>query len=168
LKSNTIPNKVKTATAIIVFLALCNTQTIAQQAIIAAGGDAIGSGGSISYSIGQIDYITLDDTGGIATQGVQQPYEIYPVSIAEQDEISLEYCVYPNPTKASVTLVISPENLSDLFMRLYDLQGNLIQEQRITDANTILPLEGLSSATYLLVVSNPSQELQQFRIIKNK
>jgi Secretion system C-terminal sorting domain len=158
----------KTATAIIALLAFRHTQASAQQAIIAAGGDAIGSGGTMSYTIGQIDYITLDDAGGIATQGVQQPYEIYPVSIAEQDDIALEYCLYPNPTRASVTLVVTPANLSDLFMRLYDLQGNLILEQRITDVNTILPLEELSSATYLLVVSNPLQELQQFRIIKNK
>jgi hypothetical protein len=159
---------VKTATAIIVLLAFCNTQANAQQAIIAAGGDAIGSGGTMSYSIGQIDYITLDDAGGIATQGVQQPYEIYPLSIAEQEDISLEYCLYPNPTTASVTLVVKPTNLSDLFMRLYDLQGNLILEQRITDVNTILPLDGLSSATYSLVISTPSEELQHFRIIKNK
>ncbi len=158
----------KITTAILVFIAFCNLQTSAQQAIVATGGNAVGSGGTISYSIGQIDYITIDDNGGIATQGVQQPYEIYPVSIAEQEQISLEYCVYPNPTKASVTLVVGPNNLSDLFMKLYDLQGNLVLQQRITDVNTILPLDGLSSATYLLVVSSPSEELQQFRIIKNK
>jgi hypothetical protein len=40
--------------------ALCQKNTVA------AGGDASGSGGSLSYSIGQIDYKILSGSGGAA------------------------------------------------------------------------------------------------------
>lgn len=45
----------------------------AQQATTAAGGDAIGSGGSISYSIGQVLYISNTGDSGKINEGVQQP-----------------------------------------------------------------------------------------------
>jgi len=51
-------------------------QLSAQQNTIAAGGLATGSGGTASYSIGQIDYITATGSGGTASQGVQQPYKL--------------------------------------------------------------------------------------------
>ena len=50
--------------------------TSAQQNTVASGGMATGSGGSVSYSIGQIDYITATGTGGTASQGVQQVYRL--------------------------------------------------------------------------------------------
>lgn len=45
----------------------------AQQAILAAGGEATGAGGTVSFSVGQIDYIEATGGGGKANQGVQQP-----------------------------------------------------------------------------------------------
>lgn len=46
---------------------------LAQQAILAAGGEATGAGGTGSFSVGQIDYITATGAGSKASQGVQQP-----------------------------------------------------------------------------------------------
>jgi hypothetical protein len=68
------------------FLILLSTLTFslstihAQEAIPAGGGNASGSGGSASYSVGQVVYTTNTGTNGSAAQGVQQPYEISVVS----------------------------------------------------------------------------------------
>ena len=41
----------------------------AQQAALASGGNATGSGGRAGYSIGQIDYITATGSNGSVSQG---------------------------------------------------------------------------------------------------
>jgi len=52
---------------------LINT-TQAQISINTCGGTAIGSNGSITYSIGQVFYNTNTGNNNTETQGVQQPY----------------------------------------------------------------------------------------------
>jgi uncharacterized protein (TIGR02145 family) len=47
-----------------------------QNTISAAGGNAKGSGGSASFTVGQIFYTKLSGTNGTVVQGIQQPYEI--------------------------------------------------------------------------------------------
>jgi len=48
----------------------------AQQGNVAAGGDATGIGGSISYSIGQVDYLMYSSEQGSACFGLQQTWQI--------------------------------------------------------------------------------------------
>jgi uncharacterized protein (TIGR02145 family) len=47
-----------------------------QNTIPAAGGNAKGSGGSASFTVGQIFYTKLSGTNGSVVQGIQQPHEI--------------------------------------------------------------------------------------------
>ncbi|RLD56213.1 MAG: T9SS C-terminal target domain-containing protein, partial [Bacteroidetes bacterium] len=74
----------------LLFLGLSNLQ--AQEVIPATGGEASGSGGSASYTVGQVVYTTNTGTNGNSvSQGVQQPYEISVVTgIAEAKDINLE------------------------------------------------------------------------------
>jgi hypothetical protein len=48
----------------------------AQTGIPAAGGNATGTGGSVSFSVGQVFYVMNTGTTGSVLQGVQQPWEI--------------------------------------------------------------------------------------------
>ncbi|MCB0409870.1 MAG: hypothetical protein KDD29_06595, partial [Flavobacteriales bacterium] len=48
----------------------------AQENTVSSGGDALGVGGSASYSVGQVVYTTHTGVNGSIAQGVQQPYEI--------------------------------------------------------------------------------------------
>ncbi|MCF8297889.1 MAG: hypothetical protein K9J13_10125 [Saprospiraceae bacterium] len=79
----------------------------AQEVIPATGGNATGSGGSVSYTIGQIVYSTNSGTTGSVAEGVQQPYEISEATaIEEAKDISLNCTAFPNPTKDFLTLKI--------------------------------------------------------------
>ncbi|MCP4553263.1 MAG: T9SS C-terminal target domain-containing protein, partial [Bacteroidetes bacterium] len=40
-----------------------------------SGGEASGSGGAVSYSVGQVVCQTYSGTNGSVAEGVQQPYE---------------------------------------------------------------------------------------------
>jgi len=48
----------------------------AQESVNAAGGNASGSGGTVSYTVGQVVYTTKTGTNGSVAEGVQQAYEI--------------------------------------------------------------------------------------------
>ncbi|HRH68316.1 MAG TPA: hypothetical protein PLB89_02300 [Flavobacteriales bacterium] len=52
-------------------LVLIGHTSIAQRNTVSAGGEAMGSGGTVSFSVGQLDYITASGSGGSAQQGVQ-------------------------------------------------------------------------------------------------
>ena len=64
---------------ILFFFGLSTLQ--AQETVTTSGGEAVGSSGSASYTVGQLLYTTQKGTNGnSATQGVQQPYEISVVT----------------------------------------------------------------------------------------
>ena len=78
----------------------------AQESVNATGGDASGSGGSASYSVGQVVYTTNVGTNGSVSQGVQQPYEISVVTAIEEAKgINLTVTAYPNPTTDYLSLI---------------------------------------------------------------
>ncbi len=154
------------------FLALCLTGyglTIqAQNNIPATGGNASGSGGTVSYSIGQITYQTFEGINGSVAQGVQQPYEISVVTAIENTErITLEYKVFPNPTPGLLKLVIKPFDNENLKYRLYDLDGVLLQDKKIESEETEILMDGYTPAIYFMRIILNNHEVKVFKIIKN-
>lgn len=59
----------------ILILFLFSLSLQAQEVILTSGGNASGSGGTVSYSIGQTFYTTYTGANGSASHGVQHPYE---------------------------------------------------------------------------------------------
>ena len=142
--------------------------TQAQEAVPAAGGNASGSGGTSSYTVGQVAYTTNSSASGTITQGVQQPYEILVATgIAEAKGISLECIVYPNPTNDLVKLKIENYNLGNLSYDLYDINGKLLQNNKTEGSETIISMANLVPATYFLKVTDNTKEVKVFKIIKN-
>jgi len=136
----------------------------AQESINATGKDALGSGGSVSYSVGQVIYTTNSGTTGSVAQGVQQPF-ILATGIDEAKGITLS--AYPNPTTDYLTLEVKDFDLSALHFQLYDMQGKLLQREKITSNQTRIALSNLVPATYFVKVTESSKELKTFKIIKN-
>jgi hypothetical protein len=141
----------------------------AQESINATGGDASGSGGSVSYSVGQIAYQTQTGTNGSVVQGVQQPYEIYTVTAIEEAEgINLLVSAYPNPTTDYLTLEIEGDVQTQYLVSLYDMQGKLLQNKKITSNQTTIFMGNLVPSTYFVKVIQGSQSVKEFKIIKTQ
>jgi hypothetical protein len=138
----------------------------AQQSIITSGGDVSDNKGSVSYSIGQVAYITNSGTSGTVTQGVQQAYEIYGTSGINETGISLSVSAYPNPTTNYLNLKIENFELSTLNFQLLDMQGKLLQTQKVTDKETQIDLSNYVPSTYFVRIINKSQSIKEFKIIK--
>ncbi len=152
---------------LLLFLLFVFADANAQRALVAAGGNATGSGGTASYSIGQIAYTIANGIGGSANQGVQIPFEIVTLSGQELTQISLQMIVYPNPTTSIVNLKIDNFDFQNLNYQLLDLNGREIKNQKITNSETVVLLENFTNSTYLLSVSNQNKIIKTFKIIKN-
>lgn len=139
----------------------------AQSAIPAAGGNSSGTGGTESYTIGQLTYQTISGTSGTVAPGVQQPFEISIVTALEKTEgITLEYKVYPNPAAEIISLIIRPFETEKVRFRLYDLNGVLLQDKKIESEVTEISMQNLSASLYLMKIIVDHQEVKTFKIIK--
>ena len=138
----------------------------AQQTTTTAGGEASGSGGTASHTIGQTVYTTNTGTNGTSiAQGVQQPFEISTTIGINETSTSLEMSVYPNPTTNYLTLKV--EKTDNLSYQLYDMQGKLIKDIIISSKTTNIAMETLPPATYLLKVIQNNKSVKSFKIVKN-
>ena len=137
----------------------------AQQAIITTGGNATGSGGSASFSSGQVNYTSVAGTTGAVSQGVQQAYEIFTLGLNEA-AITILLSAYPNPTTDNLTLQIKDFSNKKLNYELYNMQGTLLETKKINDSQTQIDMTRWSAATYLIKIFSDKKQVQSFKIIK--
>lgn len=153
--------------AILLFIIICAPKLIAQTAIVASGGNATGSGGSSSYSVGQVVYTNAIGSNGSNNQGVQQPVEIFTLGNDDFPAITLTMSVFPNPTTAGVNLSIVNYNSENISYQLFDFNGRIVKSDKINQKETEISLDNLSNGIYLLTVSDNNKPLKTFKIVKN-
>jgi hypothetical protein len=161
--------KKKSKIICIMFLCyLCIVSLKGQEAIPSTGGNATGSGGSVSYTAGQITYNTISGTNGTVAQGVQQPYEISIVTAIENAmEIAPECTIYPNPTRGIIKLIVESFDNENLRFRLYDINGVLLRYKKVESRETEIEMANLSSSVYFLKLLINNKEVKVFKIVKN-
>lgn len=138
----------------------------AQESVNSLGGEATGTGGTASYSVGQVVYTTNTGTEGTVAQGVQHSFVISSITLGINDASEdLKLSVYPNPTTGYLTL--KTDDYANLNYHLYNTQGQLIESKKMDSNSSIIDLEGEPSATYFLNVSKNNQIVKTLKIIKN-
>lgn len=148
-----------------VFLLLLGTGAIAQEGTMPAGGTVSGTGGELSYSIGQVFYTADSGSNAFIIKGVQQPYEISnPLGIVSIDKNEIR--VYPNPVVDYLTLKVADAELTDLSLYLYNLEGKLLEIRQIVQPETLISMGGLPPSTYFLKITDKNATIQTFKIIK--
>jgi opacity protein-like surface antigen len=162
--------KLKLGAILLLVLGLSNLN--AQEVIPATGGNASGSGGTASYSVGQVVYTTSSGTNGSVANGVQQPFEISVVSgLPDTEGINLTLSAFPNPATDFLLLTVEGESDYQYTAMLYDITGKMVSSEKITTQETKIDLRQQLPATYFLKIVQPlhatSQEIKTFKIIKN-
>jgi hypothetical protein len=157
--------KQKMLSALLLFV-LGLTGLQAQEVTATSGGKASGSGGSVSYSVGQVFYTTQTGTNGYLIQGIQQPYEILVESEAEVENIQLACSAYPNPTDDILVLYIENPDVKNLSYQLFDTKGTLLENVKVTGNQTNISMKERVPAIYFLKVSNTQKVVKSFKIIK--
>lgn len=145
------------------------TSLQAQEAIATSGGEASGSGGSSSYTVGQVVYTTsIGTNGNTVAQGVQQPFEISVVTgIVEAKGISLSVSAYPNPTTDYITVKVENYEIANLQYQIFDINGKLLQSIKAEGQETQIETSNLVPANYFIKVLDNNKEIKTFKIIKN-
>ena len=141
--------------------------TQAQQAVITAGADATGIGGTVAWSVGQVVYTKYSGANGSEAQGVQQPHEISITPGTQTGGFNFSLLVYPNPTNDFVTLQLKYYNNENLTWQLFDIAGRLVGSSKITGNKTTIVMSHLAAATYLLKIISDNETVQVFKLIKN-
>lgn len=114
---------------VLIFICLIGFVVIArsQYVILPTGGNASSATGSISYSAGQVTYITYTGINGLAAHGVQQPIEI---SITQTIELSIGWNMisfYVEPNNMSLLTILDPLVNSAELIKVINEAGGFIQ-----------------------------------------
>lgn len=144
-------------------------QLMAQQAVNTSGGEASGTSGSLSYSVGQICFTTVESTSGSLAQGVQiSVEEVDDQSGFESNQLLANLKVYPNPVSDFLVVQLTNQqtDLSELSYMLYSVDGKLLKTSALPDAETEIDLGDLSSGNYFFKLISNNQVIKTFKISK--
>lgn len=137
--------------------------SFSQQAFVSAGGETSGGTGSVSYSIGQVSYSTGDT--GLLNEGVQQPFEIFAVSISDP-QLRVQFALYPNPTTQELTVEMH-DYLDGLTAIVFDSKGMQIERIPLLAKRTQLHANNWSAATYLVKILDSKGHSYEYKVIKH-
>lgn len=154
---------------LILFIAF-STQTIAQDldhyVIGSDGGHSRNNQFSLDYTIGEVVTEFGQDSANRnhLTQGFQQTM-LAIVSVEEHVQ-DIEIDVYPNPAVDHLNVSI-PTLQEDMQFALFDMQGKLIEQQKINSEAFTIGFSSMSTGNYLLVFSNKDQRIKTLQVQKS-
>jgi hypothetical protein len=135
----------------------------AQEGFSASGFDAVSTDGSVSSTIGQVFYHQWTENAGKVNEGIQQPYEIFIVSVA--DNLKATVLLFPNPTQDFLLLKV--ENyVKDFSYTLYSIDGKWLEDQKIDQEETVVSLQKYSCNIFLLVIYKDNNIVKTYKVIK--
>jgi Secretion system C-terminal sorting domain len=130
-------------------IASIGSTALSQSTCLTTGGDASSADGSVSFSIGQIDYVSNNNSSGLVHQGVQQPYELFEIIGVTEIGNLINMSIFPNPASHHVMVMVNG-TFTDLNLELYDAIGKLISIQPIYSMQTQLSLSELRNGIYFI------------------
>lgn len=144
---------------------LFNTKIYSQQVVGSAGMSYENQNVNLSWTLGEVAIMTLENQNQMLTQGFHQPILV----VLNSDDVTTfdkTIKVFPNPTSDYVILQVDNEINQSMFYRLYDFAGQLIQFDIITSELTNINFEFLPAGVYLITINDSIRQLKSFRIIK--
>ena len=152
----------------LIMVLFCAIQLVnAQETISVPAVAATGSGGKVSYTIGQLVYTNPTTAAGSLNQGIQQSIEFVTLSNPELTAVTLKAVTYPNPTTDFIILALKDANLTGVSYTMYDLLGRFVNKGTVTTFETKIGMKSLPIGEYILRVQQNNQALKTFKIIKN-
>lgn len=148
------------------FLLFFTHLSYSQETVSVSGGVASGAG-SVSYTVGQLLVTSNVSNNGSVTHGVQQSIELFTLTNPELKTLTLKAVIFPNPTKNSVMLFLSDNELKGLSYEIHDVNGRLLQKGKVHEKNTSIAMRNFATGIYLLKVNQNNKSLKIFKIIKN-
>lgn len=137
-----------------------------QEVVATAGGSYRGCHISVSFTLGEVGVLTLENEERIVTQGFHQP-KLVVTAINESADLTINIQAYPNPVTEYLHLVTSEILPTGSTYQLFNISGALVEEKPLEGTTTEIKFQSLVSATYFLKVVQGEQTVKSFKIIKN-
>lgn len=130
------------------------------------GGHSRNNQFSLDYTIGEVITEFGEDTLNNVhlTQGFQQT--MLAIVSVEDHLQDIEIDVYPNPAVDYLNISI-PSLQEDMQFSLFDMQGKLIEKQKIDSKKFTIGFSNMSTGNYLLVFSNKDQRIKTLQVQKS-
>jgi hypothetical protein len=147
-----------------IFTTLTFAQTNSLQVVGSAGNTATSGNTQLTWTIGEPIVNTASNTNNVLTQGFNQGALIIT---AIDDLKNMSVTIQPNPTSDFAIINLDEKNLSDAHYILTDLNGKVIQQNKIVNKQTSVSFQELADATYFVQVITNNQKAKTFKVIKN-
>ncbi len=147
-----------------VFFVLFFVSSYGQYSISTTGGHIKSTGGSTSFTVGQVVYVLKKGTGPYLNEGVQQVYTKKSTPIEELVYLK-EVLLFPNPTQETFTLIMSTKE--DVLVRytIMDYLGKEIRNGDIITEKSEISMVDLPSGNYFISLKS-KKEHRIFKIVK--
>ena len=153
----------KSIIPIVVFISF-GFSSFGQNALSAAGGHFKSSGGSTSFTVGQVAYVLKKGTGSYLNEGVQQVYSKKTTPVEELVYLK-EVQLYPNPTQETMTLILSSKEDIQVRYTIMDYLGKEIRNGNILSEKSEISLRDLPSGNYFISLKS-KKEIRIFKMVK--
>jgi hypothetical protein len=130
---------------------------------VSASGEGTGSGGGVSYSVGQTFYIANAGSTGSENQGMQQPYEVSVVFIAKEVAIN-QILVTQNANGLSIDL--ENPNSAKFSYQILNLNGEILAENSLHEVHNLISMDSYSHMIYYIKISRNGNLLKSFQVNK--
>jgi hypothetical protein len=153
----------KSVLYLVVFL-FFGFNSFGQNALSTTGGHFKSTGGSTSFTVGQVAYVLKKGTGSYLNEGVQQVYTKKTTPIEELVYLK-EVQLYPNPTQETFNLIISTKEDVQIRYTIMDYLGKEIRNGNILSEKSEISLRDLPSGNYFISLKS-KKENRIFKIVK--
>jgi hypothetical protein len=153
----------KSILPLVVFL-FFGFNSFGQNALSSTGGHIKSTGGSTSFTIGQVAYVLKKGTGSYLNEGVQQVFTKKTTPIEELVYLK-EVQLYPNPTQETFNLIISTKEDVQIRYTIMDYLGKEIRNGNILSEKSEISLRDLPSGNYFISLKS-KKENRIFKIVK--
>ena len=147
-----------------IFTTLTFAQTNTLQVVGSAGNTATSGNIQLTWTIGEPIVNTATSTNNVLTQGFNQGVLLIT---AIDDLKNTTVSIQPNPTSDFAIIKLDDQNLSNAQYTLTDINGKVIQQNKIENKQTSVSFQDLANATYFIQVITNNQKAKTFKVIKN-
>ena len=136
--------------------------SLGQEVVSTQGDSYSNANGSIDFTIGEVVINTGTDGTNDLTQGFHQTN--WNFLGVEDFAPNYEAIIFPNPTED--VLNIKTSMFENVTYTLYDAQGKLVLQDILSAEQTPIQVSQLATGNYSLTLSNETQNLKIFKLIK--
>ena len=124
------------------------SSVLAQSNIVTAGGDAASSSGSVSYSIGQIDFQYTSSADYSVSEGVQQTYSFDTALSIDDIQYDFQISIWPNPSADEMNIEYTTSYELPLSLTVTDVKGAVVASQSVTQGQYSFNVNTWAAGTY--------------------